>query len=312
MAYAVNAIDWYRQNRTGLVGFGGFNGFLEREPRFGDAATMENRRIVMNSGYWIENAYRQDNPDVVAAGVSPLQHFIEHGGMPGERRNPGGGFSTGYYFDRYPDVAAANVNALIHYMVHGKAEGRIPDAPWGPPPSSAPPPSTPSTTAPTGPSASDQAIAIFNGETMPAAQRAIDAYNAHRAPTALPPAQAAADLVKDPDGPARQRALAGDVAGAQNDAAAVKALADQAEAADRAFVAASTAPPPAVEAPPPPAPVPEVPAAPAVPAQPPTPVYQPGPTTVLVGQPMTPAPASSSSTILLVGAGLAALFLLKK
>jgi hypothetical protein len=81
MAYPMNALDWYRKNRSGLVGFGGFNGF-------GDDASIEARRQVANSGWWDANWYKQRYPDVAAAGADPLAHFIVHGGMPGERRDP--------------------------------------------------------------------------------------------------------------------------------------------------------------------------------------------------------------------------------
>lgn len=39
-----------------------------------------------------------------------------------------GGFDPVYYLDRYPDVAAAGIDPLLHYLRHGAGEGRLPHA----------------------------------------------------------------------------------------------------------------------------------------------------------------------------------------
>ncbi|MGB5389919.1 MAG: hypothetical protein WBP10_07050, partial [Thermoanaerobaculia bacterium] len=41
-----------------------------------------------------------------------------------EGREPIGSFDRKYYLARYPDVAAAGINPLVHYVRHGKAAGR--------------------------------------------------------------------------------------------------------------------------------------------------------------------------------------------
>ena len=41
-----------------------------------------------------------------------------------EGREPIGSFDRDYYLARYPDVAAAGINPLVHYVRHGKADGR--------------------------------------------------------------------------------------------------------------------------------------------------------------------------------------------
>ena len=54
--------------------------------------------------------YLMSNPDVAAAGVDPLQHYVEfgwHGGAIPNRY-----FDTAGYLARYTDVAAAGVNPL--------------------------------------------------------------------------------------------------------------------------------------------------------------------------------------------------------
>ena len=61
-------------------------------------------------------------PDVAAAGIDPLQHYMQYGWK--ERRDPAAFFSTGYYLDTYPDVAKAGINPFSHYVSTGRAEGR--------------------------------------------------------------------------------------------------------------------------------------------------------------------------------------------
>lgn len=73
--------------------------------------------------------YLARNLDIAAAGVDPLDHFLDFGWREG--RDPRPGFSTTYYLDANSDVAAAGVNPFFHYLVSGKAEGREPTHPGG-------------------------------------------------------------------------------------------------------------------------------------------------------------------------------------
>jgi len=68
--------------------------------------------------------YLAANPDVAAAGVDPLDHFMTSGWREG--RNPSLWFSVANYLEFYPDVAEAGINPFLHYLMAGKAEGRIP------------------------------------------------------------------------------------------------------------------------------------------------------------------------------------------
>jgi hypothetical protein len=68
--------------------------------------------------------YLAANPDVAAAGVDPLDHFLSSGWREG--RNPNLWFSVAHYLDFYPDVAAAGINPFLHYLMAGKSEGRLP------------------------------------------------------------------------------------------------------------------------------------------------------------------------------------------
>lgn len=68
--------------------------------------------------------YRALNPDVAAAGVDPLDHFLESGWREG--RDPTAWFSVRGYLEANPDVAAAGLNPFVHYIVTGRDEGRSP------------------------------------------------------------------------------------------------------------------------------------------------------------------------------------------
>lgn len=70
--------------------------------------------------------YLSTNPDVAAAGVNPLQHYLDYGWHEG--RNPNAWFDTNYYLAHNPDVMAAGGNPLEHFEQIGWAEGRDPSA----------------------------------------------------------------------------------------------------------------------------------------------------------------------------------------
>ncbi|MFL5284775.1 MAG: FkbM family methyltransferase, partial [Rhodopila sp.] len=72
--------------------------------------------------------YLTVNQDVQAAGVDPLDHFIQQGWREG--RNPSPVFDVEYYLQANRDVATANVNPLVHYVVAGMTEGRLPQSPF--------------------------------------------------------------------------------------------------------------------------------------------------------------------------------------
>ena len=68
--------------------------------------------------------YLARNPDVAAAGLDPLRHYLDYGWKEG--RDPNAFFSTAWYLNQNPDVAAARMNPLRHYADHGWREGRDP------------------------------------------------------------------------------------------------------------------------------------------------------------------------------------------
>jgi hypothetical protein len=88
--------------------------------------------------------YLRAHPDVAAAGVDPLDHYLQYGRsegrLPREPRAPADGkhlprtddvpgFDPVFYLKTYPDVAAAGVDPLDHYLQYGRSEGRLPRDP---------------------------------------------------------------------------------------------------------------------------------------------------------------------------------------
>ncbi len=68
--------------------------------------------------------YLSENPDVAAAGLDPLEHYVAHGVEEGRAPNPF--FDAAWYLAQNPDVQASGVHPLMHYMNHGAAELRNP------------------------------------------------------------------------------------------------------------------------------------------------------------------------------------------
>ena len=66
--------------------------------------------------------YLEQYPDVSAAQVDPLEHYLSDGEREG--RSPGPAFSATAYYLVNPDIRSAGVGALWHYALHGKKEGR--------------------------------------------------------------------------------------------------------------------------------------------------------------------------------------------
>lgn len=89
-----------------------------------DAPEVDEAERAALAGEFDSRFYFQTNPDIVAAGVDPLEHFLVHGWREG--RDPCPQFSVGDYLADNPDVAAAGVNPFVHYLLAGRAEGRSP------------------------------------------------------------------------------------------------------------------------------------------------------------------------------------------
>lgn len=78
--------------------------------------------LIAQSALFDKEWYLERYPDVRAAGVDPLAHYLSHGANDG--RDPSAAFSTSGYLARYPDVSSLELNPLAHYLRYGRGEGR--------------------------------------------------------------------------------------------------------------------------------------------------------------------------------------------
>jgi hypothetical protein len=89
--------------------------------------------IIRKSHEVFDNTWYVDrNPDVAAAGMDPVRHYLLYGAT--QRRSPHPLFDTGGYLDANADVRASGLNPLVHYLQLGAGEGRAPhplfDSAW--------------------------------------------------------------------------------------------------------------------------------------------------------------------------------------
>lgn len=82
----------------------------------------EDHDLVLKSELFDPEYYLARYPDVAAAGLDPLGHYLSSGVKEG--RDPSEFFSTSGYLQRHQDVAALGLNPLLHYLRHGQPEGR--------------------------------------------------------------------------------------------------------------------------------------------------------------------------------------------
>ena len=79
-------------------------------------------RLVRRSQLFDTAWYLEEYPDVAAACLEPVRHFLDKGWREG--RNPSSAFDTADYLERHLDVARAGANPLVHYLRRGQREGR--------------------------------------------------------------------------------------------------------------------------------------------------------------------------------------------
>ena len=63
--------------------------------------------------------YLSANPDVVAARVDPLKHYLRHGFAEGRKPHPY--FQPDYYQAQCKESSRAGINPLLHYLQTGAA-----------------------------------------------------------------------------------------------------------------------------------------------------------------------------------------------
>ena len=69
-----------------------------------------------------DEAYYRSEHGAVFGDTDPFEHFMHRGWRDG--LNPSASFDTRSYLDANPDVAAAEINPLLHFVLSGAAEGR--------------------------------------------------------------------------------------------------------------------------------------------------------------------------------------------
>ncbi len=79
--------------------------------------------LIRASGLFDAEWYCARYPDVKAAALDPVLHYLRHGAAA--RRDPSPRFSTGAYLRRHLDVASAKLNPLVHFLDYGINEGRM-------------------------------------------------------------------------------------------------------------------------------------------------------------------------------------------
>ena len=76
---------------------------------------------LLKGSYFFDDVwYRTTYQDVGAAGVDPVEHYLEYGWKEG--RNPGPFFNTEHYLAAREDVRDAGMNPLLHFLRHGISE----------------------------------------------------------------------------------------------------------------------------------------------------------------------------------------------
>jgi Methyltransferase domain len=90
----------------------------------GGAEHARRCEAVRASGFFDGMWYLQTYPDVAAAGVDPLAHFIDYGSA--EARSPGPGFNARWYLSQYADVRTSGLEPLFHFLWFGVQENRQP------------------------------------------------------------------------------------------------------------------------------------------------------------------------------------------
>ena len=90
------------------------------------AAREADRSEIAASGLFDPAWYLRLYPDVAAAGVDPLLHYVTAGAAEG--RFPGPGFDVTWYLGETPEAGAPGTNPILHYLRTGRALGRTPKA----------------------------------------------------------------------------------------------------------------------------------------------------------------------------------------
>jgi len=86
-----------------------------------DTPSHERPAAVLFDAQW----YLEQNPDVAALGVDPLEHYLKWGAQ--ENRDPNPLFDANWYLAKNEEVAGSELTPLEHYYAWGALEGRDPN-----------------------------------------------------------------------------------------------------------------------------------------------------------------------------------------
>ncbi|MCF8104309.1 MAG: glycosyltransferase [Desulfohalobiaceae bacterium] len=86
--------------------------------------TARDIEAVRKSGLIDETWYLQHYPDVAAAGMDPVEHYLRHGIEDG--RDPGPCFAAAWYEQKYEEARQSGLNPVLHYVRSGKDKGYLP------------------------------------------------------------------------------------------------------------------------------------------------------------------------------------------
>ncbi len=85
------------------------------------AKPKKNKTLVAESEFFDAGWYLETNPDVAAAGVDPVEHYLRRGGSEGRPASPR--FHSAGYYALNIEVARSSENPLLHYLESGSAGG---------------------------------------------------------------------------------------------------------------------------------------------------------------------------------------------
>ncbi|MCY7401910.1 MAG: hypothetical protein LH477_13350 [Nocardioides sp.] len=83
---------------------------------------LSDAELLRESELFDKEFYLEQVPALRKPGKDPVSHYLARGGFNG--KDPSAAFSSRAYLQRNPDVAAARINPLVHYLRVGQAEGR--------------------------------------------------------------------------------------------------------------------------------------------------------------------------------------------
>ncbi len=96
--------------------FGRKSTSLLPENNYAEALQLIKKNRLFNAKYYLE-----ENPDLYASGMKPLEHYCKYGWKEG--RHPSLEFDAFWYQREYLSHAIAPVNPLLHYLMVGKSKG---------------------------------------------------------------------------------------------------------------------------------------------------------------------------------------------